>query len=62
VREPAYMRRSTNLEALDEVDCDRVAGLPAEVAHGDIRVQLRKPGNSHIRTGLADILFSQEEL
>lgn len=50
------------LETLQHTGGNLLTGLSAEVANGDISIQLRKPRYSYISTGLSYILWTQEEL
>lgn len=54
--------RMTYLEALDQVDCNRIACLTAKVADGHIRVQLTQPWQGCCGSGLSNIIGAQEEL
>ena len=54
--------RQTHLEALNEVDRDRLAGVPSQVAHGYIGVELGQTRVRRLRARAADVLLAQEEL
>ena len=56
------MSRQTHLEALNKVDCDRLASVSSQVAHGHVCVELRQTRVRRLRTRAPDVLLAQEEL